>query len=450
MDKQTVLIVDDDPVILQNYGRMVRHLGYEPILAADPTQALAAMRSSAPAVALVDLKMPQMDGIELANRIKDIDARVQVVVFTAYASIDTAVAAVKAGAFDYVEKPLSPDKLRHLLERVLERRDERAAGETATFHGLIGQSREMREMFTLVRKIAKTDATVLIQGESGTGKELVARAIHAESLRAHNAFVPVDCASLPPGLLESELFGYEKGAFTGAYARKPGILEYASGGTLFLDEIGEMGQDLQAKLFRVLQEKSFRRVGARAETKADIRIVSATNRNLEDQVKEGRFREELFYRLNVVQMNIPPLRDRKEDVLPLAQHLLERYSPVVGAEAVGFSEAARECLRDYSWPGNVRELENAVQRAVYLAEGREIQPDDLPVRVKRAGRTIATADLPLKEARRVWVEEPERIYLLELLQKNQWNITKSANAAGVDRKTFYTLLARHGLARESA
>jgi DNA-binding NtrC family response regulator len=380
-----------------------------------------------------------------------------VIVITGHGSVESAVEAMRAGAFDYLLKPLpSNDTLRLTVNRAAERRrlvdENRRLREPLAprvgFEQVVGQSPAMRAVFELVRKAARSDANILIEGESGTGKELIAQAIHAQSRRAGEVFVPVDCAALPDTLLESELFGHERGAFTGAERVKPGMIEVADRGTLFLDEIGELPVTLQSKLLRALQERQIRRVGATKFLNVDIRLVSATNRDLEAQVRRREFREELLYRINVVAIALPPLRERRGDIALLAHHFLRRYGRNREQPLEGFEPDALAVLESYAWPGNIRELQNVIERASALADGPTIGVRDLPAHVRgRRGPPPPepSRDLPLTQAREVWLRNFAEAYLGDLMRRHGGNVSQAARAAGVDRKTLRRLLTRHGI-----
>jgi DNA-binding NtrC family response regulator len=418
MTMRRVLVVDDEPDMVENCARILKRAGHQCLTATDPQRALALVDSERPDLLLTDLKMPGMDGMEVLRRAHEVDPALPVILITAFASIESAVAAIKQGAFDYLPKNFSVDQLRVAVERGLRQRElqlenrnlrEQLQG-TLGLENLIGRSPAMAKVFELVRKAARSDANILVLGESGTGKELIARAIHANSPRASQAFVPVDCASLPEQLLESELFGHEKGAFTGAVKSKRGLMEVADRGTLFLDEIGELPVALQAKLLRVLQERQLRHVGGTALIDVDVRLVAATNRDLREAVAKGQFREELYYRVNVIAIPLPPLRERAGDLKLLAHAFLKRYG---GERVKGFDDAALQTLEGYAWPGNVRELQNVIERACALADGERVTRSDLPDYLLQGGggvRGVAqlptgpalppSGDLPLKDPRR--------------------------------------------------
>jgi DNA-binding NtrC family response regulator len=461
-DAPRILVVDDEPDMVENCARILGRAGYRCLRATEAARALQFLEEERPDVMLTDLKMPGMDGMELLRRAHDLDPTLPVIVITGFATIESAVAAIKEGAFDYLPKTFSVDQLLLAVDRARRQRElalenrhlRQQLQETFGFENIIGKSPAMVRVFELVRKAARSEANILVLGESGTGKELIARAIHANSARAAQAFVPVDCASLPEHLLESELFGHEKGAFTGAIRSKPGLVEMAHRGTLFFDEIAELPLSLQVKLLRTLQERQIRRVGATSQTTVDIRLVSATNRNLRDAVIRGQFREELYYRVNVIAIELPPLRERAGDIRLLIQAFLRKYGH---GQVTGFDDEALEALEAYSWPGNVRELENVVERACALADGRTARRRDLPeyvllrqtLRAEPVPAGLAdaslgpTAGLPLQEARERWLSTLESTYLRDLLERHGGNISAAAKAAGIDRKTFHRLVSKH-------
>jgi DNA-binding NtrC family response regulator len=463
MSEPRILIVDDEPDMVDNCARILRRTGHRCLTTTDPRRALALLESERPDLLLTDLKMPEIDGLALLRRAHELDPALPVIVITAFATIESAVAAVKGGAFDYLPKTVSLDELTIVVDRALRQRrltleNRNLREQLQTTFGLdnvIGRSPAMAQVFELVKKAARSEANILILGESGTGKELIARAVHANSPRAAQAFMPVDCASLPENLLESELFGHEKGAFTGAIRTKPGLMEVASGGTLFLDEIGDLPVSLQVKLLRALQERQIRRVGGTALVDVDVRVVSATNRNLRETAVRGQFREELYYRIDVIEIRLPPLRERAGDVRLLAHAFLKRYGQ---GRVHGYDDAAIAALEAYPWPGNVRELQNVVERACALAESDTITRRDLPDHVFGGGPRAAapgapaaaveshlagTTDLGLKDAKDRWMAVLEASYLKELLDRNEGNISAAAKAAGIDRKTFHRLINKH-------
>ena len=462
MSGERILILDDEADMVENCRRVLSHDGYQCLTTTDAEQALRMIESEPPDLVLTDLRMPTIDGLEMLGRVRELSPRTPVIMLTAFATVETAVAAVKAGAFDYLPKPFTLDQLRVTIERALGQRRltlenlhlREQLQETYAFDNIIGRSPAMAQVFELVKKAARSEASILIVGESGTGKELIARAIHVNSRRAAEAFVPVDCASLPENLLESELFGHEKGSFTGAMTAKPGLVEVAHRGTLFLDELGELPAGLQVKLLRALQERQIRRVGGTKPIDVDIRVVSATNRDLREMSSKGAFREELYYRINVIAVELPPLRSRKGDVALLAHAFLKKYG-FNHTTLRGFDVEAMAALEGYSWPGNVRELQNIIERACALAEGEMITLDDLPehihdsqpVSVSAEGQQVRRFDISfsLKEAREKWMGELETAYVQDILQRNGGNVSQAARAAGIDRKTFHRLLNKHHL-----
>jgi len=464
MSRTRVLIVDDEPDMVENCARILGKGGHDCLTATGGRRALALLESERPDLLITDLKMPELDGMELLRRARELDPALPVIVITAFATIESAVAAVKEGAFDYLPKNFSVDQLRVAVERALrhrglqvENRNLREQLQQALgLDNIIGRSPAMTQVFELVRKAARSEANILVLGESGTGKELIARAIHANSPRAARAFVPVDCASLPEQLLESELFGHEKGAFTGAVRSKPGLMEVAHLGTLFLDEIAELSPALQVKLLRALQERQIRRVGGTSLVDVDVRVVSATNRDLREAIAKGRFREELYYRVNVIAIQLPPLRERAGDAKLLAHAFLKKYGL---GRVTGIGDDAMAALEGYGWPGNVRELQNIIERACALAEGETVTRRDLPEHVlaplvappPAAGAApteralTAGAELPLKDAKERWMLVLEAAYLRDLLDRHDGNISAAAKAAGIDRKTFHRLINKYQL-----
>jgi DNA-binding NtrC family response regulator len=465
MTASRVLIVDDEPDMVENYTRILRRAGYRCLATTDPQRALGLLEAERPDVLLTDLKIPELDGMELLRRARALDPGLPVIVVTAFGSIESAVAAVKEGAFDYLPKTFSVDQLTLAVERALRHRRLHVENrnlreqlqETLGLENVVGRSPAMAQVFELVRKAARSEANILILGESGTGKELIARAVHANSGRAAQPFVPVDCASLPEHLLESELFGHEKGAFTGAVRSKPGLIETARGGTVFLDEIGDIAVGLQVKLLRALQERQIRRVGGTSLIDVDVRVVSATNRDLVETMRRGQFREELYYRINVIEIRLPPLRDRAGDVKLLAHAFLKRYGQ---GRMEGFADDAMSTLEAYAWPGNVRELQNVVERACALAEGSMVTRRDLPQHVAQGAHRVASGasnavpqdlagavgpNTPLTEARERWLAVLEATYLRDLLARHDGNVSAAAKTAGIDRKTFHRLINKHRL-----
>ncbi len=452
MEKPKILVVDDEKDMLENCVRILDHAGYQCYATSDTLKALELIDKVAPDLALVDLRMPQLDGIGLLRAIKGRSPGIVVVLITAYGTVQTALESVKGGAFDHLAKPFTAEQLREVVSRALDfKQSARNAGrerkKQVRFDEIIGSSPAIKRVLELVENICDTPANVIVYGESGSGKELIARAIHYNSLRTNAPFVPIDCASLPETLLESELFGYEKGAFTDAYKTQPGLIEFANGGTLFLDEVAELTPALQAKLLRVLEERKVRRLGGRELIDVDVRIISATNRDLREMVERRQFRQDLYFRLNVVSLRVPPLRERVTDVPALAQHFLRQFCQNANRKIDGISAAAMLILQQYSWPGNVRELRNTIERAASLAASRYILPTDLPEEllsaVERSGSFGHLAGF--QKAKSAIVEQFEREYLTELLARTKGNIPQAAELAAMHRTAFYRLLRKHGI-----
>jgi DNA-binding NtrC family response regulator len=452
-----ILVVDDERRQRDILQMILEAEGYEAVTASNSRQALLAVRAQPFDVALTDLKMPDMDGIALLQEIGRTQPGICVILMTAHGSIDSAVDAMRKGAFDYLTKPLEKEVLLLVLRRAMERsllvRENQLLHEQlqARFRldNIVGSHGSMQDVFRVVHKVAASNSTVLIYGESGTGKELVARALHEESGRRDRPFYAVNIAALPEGILEAELFGHEKGAFTGAEARKIGLFEQASGSTLFLDEVGELRKDLQVKLLRTLQEREILRVGGTERIKVDVRIVTATNQDLELAVKEGRFREDLYYRLNVIPILLPPLRERRTDIPLLVEHFVAKYSTPGRTRRV--SEEALKILIAYEWPGNVRQLESVIERAILLSEGVEILPQDLPAAI-RAGLTpsrIGVLGLELPDSG-VDLEELERSLILKALEKTVGNVSRAARLLGLSRRTLQYRLEKMQTARNGA
>jgi len=450
--RPVILVVDDDPGLRESF-RLILEDEYEVVDAADGPTALGILRSSQVDLVLLDIRLPDMDGIEVLERIKATDEGVEVILVTAVKTLRTAVAAMKLGAFDYLTKPFEEDELLSVIRRALERRSleqevvflRSELARRHDFDELVGQHPEMQRLYRLIAQVARTTTTVLISGESGTGKELIARAIHHQGPRRDKAFVPVSPAALSDTLVESELFGHERGAFTGAFQRKVGRFEMAHGGTLFLDEISLIKPDLQAKLLRVLQEREFERVGGTRSIRFDARIIAATNVDLKQAVTDGRFREDLYYRLHVVPIAIPPLRERREDIPLLAQHFIRQYSQQFTRRIEGLSGEALAVLQEYRWPGNVRELQNVIERLAGLAEGPLISLSDLPLDllVPDQYARSRTAGFSLVEA----TEEFERQIVLRMLERVRWNVSEAARLLGVHRNSLKVRLARWRLRR---
>jgi DNA-binding NtrC family response regulator len=436
-----VLIVDDEPNVRRVLSVLLRRDGYRTLEAGDGEEALRELDAHPVHAVVADLKMPRMNGLELLDAVQRLHPGVPVVLLTAHGTVGSAVEALKLGALDYLTKPYDPEEVRQVVAKAvktcaLDSQETQTDRDDDPESLLIGPSPSLAEVMRVVERVAPTLATVVITGESGTGKELVARSLHRRSERAGAPFVKVNCAAIPDGLLESELFGYEKGAFTGAGARKPGRFELAHEGTLFLDEIGEMPLSAQPKLLRAIQEGRFFRVGGTRTVSVDVRLVVATNRNLKEEVQKGSFREDLYYRINVVPIRLPALRQRREDIPILAERFLERFAARQQRHFDGFAPEALELLRAHSWPGNIRELENAVERSVLLADGTVIEAEDLPGELQRdLGASAGTAErMPLRERVRRETRRLERDAIREALRATDGNVTRAAKRLGLSRR----------------
>ena len=438
-----VLIVDDEFSVRDSLVHWFEKDGYRTASAQDGKEALRMLEEAPWDVILLDIKMPGMDGLELQRRIREVNPDVPVIMITAFASVDTAVRALKEGAFDYVTKPIDPDELSHLVRRAVERHRlqrenlqlRHKIDQLASPSTIIGASPQMGKVLELVKSVAETDTTVLIRGESGTGKELIAQTIHANSRRRYFPIVPVNCGAVPESLLESELFGHEKGAFTGAQYRRKGKLEMADGGTLFLDEVGTISPQMQVNLLRVLESKEFMRLGGSRPVHVDFRVICATNQDLEQLVKEGRFREDFYFRINVISVSLPPLRDRREDIPLLAQHLLAKYAQEMNRPFTGFDATAMDLLVRCAWPGNVRELANAIERAVVVGRPPMVRAEDLPVHVNGKD-AIAVGDS---------LADVEKAQIRLILERTGGNVTRAAETLGIDRVTLYNKIKKYGL-----
>jgi two-component system response regulator HydG len=448
--KEKILVVDDE----QSHRTMLKAVltkeGYDIFEADDGMSAVRSVENEPFDLILMDIRMTDMDGIEAMGQIKKMSPSIPVIMMTAYASVKTAVEALKSGAYDYLTKPLDIDELKILIKKALEHYrlqeenvflKERLA-DRFNFSNIIGKSRRMKELFENLSLVAPSDATVLIYGESGTGKELVANAIHQNSPRAQKPFIKVSCAALPETLLESELFGHERGAFTGALSRKAGRFQLADGGTLFLDEVNVMSSTTQVKLLRVLQEREFEPLGSTKTIHVDIRLITATNRELEVEVKEGRFREDLFYRLNVVPIHLPPLRERKEDIPLLADHFFKLYQEKNKKSIKGFLPKTIDTLMRYDWPGNIRELENFIERAILLCRSEYISPKDLPPPLQ--GEQLEEQPI-ISIPSGMTLEEVEREAIIQTLEENGGNRTQTAQILGISRKTLQNKLKEYGI-----
>src|SRR5476649_1703302 len=455
-----ILIADDEDIVIKSCLRILEGDEFQVEAVQDGREALRKIEENPYDVLILDIMMPNMDGLEVLRRVKETHPNVDVIMITGLSQIDTAVQAMKLGAFDYISKPFEPDELKLVVQRALERR--RLLQENLTlkselsskyrFENIIGLSPQMQAVYRLIAQCAPTSSTVLITGESGTGKELIARAIHYNSLRKDKPFVAVDCNSLSENLLESEMFGHVKGSFTGAVVNKKGMFEVADSGTLFLDEIGNISLATQAKLLRVIQEREFKAVGDTRTQSANFRLLTATNKDLKSMVADGTFREDLFYRINIFPILIPPLRERRDDIPHLAFHFLNVFSEELGKKVTEFSEGAMSALVHHDWPGNVRELENTVHRAVILATDKVVRQahlaniiDTLPRLELDVPRTSDELKRIKKVAREKSVENIEKLFVLEALKRNDWNVTKSAEATGMQRANFQALMKKHDI-----
>lgn len=447
MQSAKILIVDDELIMRESLAGWLERDGHEVEKTASGEEALEILKESRFDILLVDIKMEGMSGLDVLKQVKEGDPDVEIVMITAYGSIATAIEAMKNGAYDYLLKPFEPDELGILIEKIIEHQAQvreniflkQQYQDRTRFESMIGQSRAMQEVFDLIGDIAPVGSTILITGETGTGKELAAKAIHTNSPRCEGPFVSVNCGGIPEHLMESELFGHQKGAFTDAKATKKGRLELAHGGTLFLDEIGEISMRMQIDLLRVLEDHVFYRVGGTQSIETDFRVVAATNKNLEEAIKEGTFREDLYYRLNVISFRMPSLSERKEDVPLLAEHFLHRFSQETNKAVDLISREAMDEMMLYEWPGNVRELENAIERAVVVSKGRKLIPEDLPI--FRPEYLTPPLDNTLLEV--------EKVHVSRILKENQWNVAKSARILGIDRSTLYNKIKRHNIRKAS-
>ncbi len=447
-----ILVVDDDRALLEALIQALEQMGYEVLGESDPLQGLPRVDSWGPDVAIFDLKMPGMDGLELLRRALVAQPELPVLLLTAHGTIETAVQAVREGAYDFLEKPFDLTKIELTLQKALDYRGQRSryrslvetTARKGEFEGIVGESAAIRKVIEAVQAVAATDSTVLVTGESGTGKELVARAVHVAGLRKEKPFVTVDCASIPDSLLESELFGHVKGSFTGAYRERAGYFEAAADGTVFLDEIGEIPQVLQKKLLRVLQEKTFSRVGETRQRATEARIVAATNRNLEQWVTDGGFRQDLFYRLRVIEIQVPPLRERAEDVPALVDHYLARLGRKLDRKVQGVTPGALTALRQYVWPGNIRELVHLLEQIMTFHDPQILDLPHLPGYLRAAAEPAlpAGAYADLKER---LLDEAGREYFQKLMNYYQGNVTRVAEHAGLNRRHLHRLLLKLGL-----
>ncbi|RPH59177.1 MAG: sigma-54-dependent Fis family transcriptional regulator [Acidobacteria bacterium] len=451
-----ILVADDERSIRELLAIVLRRDGYEVILAENGRTALNVLEQEPIDLLISDIKMPDMSGVEVLRAAKQVDQDILGIMITAFASTESAVEALRMGAYDYVSKPFDVDELKIIVRNALERRQlrqenlllKRALQSSHQFSSIVGRSETMLAVFKLIETVAPTNSTILVTGESGTGKELVARAIHFNSLRRDRPFVAVNCGALPEQLLESELFGHMRGSFTGASANKKGLVEVADRGTIFLDELGEMSPMMQVKLLRVLQERRFRRVGGTEEVEANIRVIAATNQDLAKMVADGRFREDLYYRVNVIQVQLPPLRDRQEDIPLLAGHFLEKFREQMGKNVASISQEAIGYLERYDWPGNIRELENVIERAVALESSAAVLPDSLPPQLRglpsKNGQTVTQlpdAGFDLE----AHVENMERDYIAQALKRAGGKQSKAAELLGMSFRSFRYYVKKYNL-----
>ena len=442
----TILVIDDDETMRDSCKEILLKDNYDVKLAETGETGLELLRKNVFDIAIVDLKLPGINGIEVLKNIKEKSPEVVVIVITGYATVSSAVDAMKFGAYDFLPKPFTPDELRVIIKRALEKKNLTIENTLLKEHlmikneeeVIIGKNKVMQQIYRLIKKVSPTDSTVLIYGETGVGKELIAKSIHRNSLRSNNPFITVDCGGLAESLIESELFGHVKGSFTGAIATKYGRFELANGGTIFFDEIGNISLNIQSKLLRAIQEREITKVGDSKAIKIDVRIIAATNKNLEKLVKDGKFREDLFYRLNVVPISLPPLRERRDDISQLANYFLKKYSIKRRKEVTSLSDSAMKILIQYDWPGNVRELENIIERAVVLSEGKVIEPTDL-LHYRLIEETSG------KGTKYKYLEEVEKEHIAKALKIFEGNKTKAAKYLGIDRKTLRSKMEKYNL-----
>ena len=463
---ERIIVADDEPNLRRVLAGILGREGYDVLLASNGEEALGLVDSGV-GVVITDLRMPRIDGMTLLRTIVRDSPDIPVIIITAHGTVDTAVEALKLGAFDYIEKPFEQEQLRSIVAKALDQHrvqqdqpriavtddDTQVPGR----FGLVGDSAGMQQVYAVIDKVADTPSTVLITGESGTGKELVAKALHQHSAREPQPFIKINCAAIPKTLMESELFGYEKGAFTGAVGQKPGRFELADTGTIFLDEIGEIPVEMQVKLLRALQESEFERVGGIKTLKVDVRVITATNRDLEREVKQGNFREDLYYRLNVVPLRLPPLRERKEDIAHLCEHIVRRFNERLKKNARGLTPDAMERLMGYSWPGNIRELENVLERTILFTDAEWITAGDLPAELTASSAPTGREPtgqhiLPqedegktLKDIVRAETERVERDLIIQALDETAGNVTQAAKRLGISRKSMQMKMKEFGL-----
>ena len=454
MDK--ILVVDDERSMRDFLSIMLKKAGYDVTTAVDGEEAVNVLHKDIFDLVLTDLKMPKVDGLQVLKTVKDLSPDTVVIVITAFASTETTVEAMKEGAYDYITKPFQNDEMKIRIKKALEKRRLSAENillkkqlkDRAVFDNIIGKSEKIEKVFELVRKVSDSMSNILIYGESGTGKELIARAIHFNSRKKDKPFVTINCGALPEGLLESELFGHMKGSFTGAVFNKEGLFEVANGGTIFLDEVGETSPAIQVKLLRVLQDKEFKRVGGTKEIKVDVRIITATNRDLSKAVSEGKFREDLYYRLNVIPITLPPLRERTDDIPLLADHFLNKFNKALNKNVKGFSQTTMELFRNYEWRGNVRELENVIERAVALSNSEIITPEYLPDILRDSSRSSSAIPVNIPHEGldlEGLIGDIEKELLLKALEKTNWIKKDAAKLLHLNFRSFRYRLDKYNL-----
>jgi DNA-binding NtrC family response regulator len=444
--KPRILVVDDEPSLRTVLAANLMRENYVPILASDGAQAIGMLRKEQVQVVVTDMRMPNVDGMALLDHITNAYPEIPVIMITAHGTVDTAVEAMKKGAFDYITKPFEQSELKIIIAKAVATNKlsghQTIAVDEGRF-GLIGTTQAMEDVFSVVDKVADSPTTILITGESGTGKELIARALHVNSSRSDKPFIRINCAAIPKDLIESELFGYERGAFTGAVSSKPGRFELAHDGTLFLDEIGEIPLEMQVKLLRALQEQEFERVGGIRTLKVDVRLIAATNQNLEDAIAAGRFREDLYYRLNVVPIRMPALRGRKEDIRLLCTHIITKYNDRLKKQVNDLSEEALSAFYNHDWPGNIRELENVLERMMLFSSSSELQLDDVPEELRQAGGSafvaadgVTLGGQGLKEVVKEITAQSERSLIVQALKETSGNVTRAAQVLQISRKSL--------------
>ena len=452
--KTKILVLDDEEDMLKGFSKLLQAQGHKAYPVLNATAAANVLAEEEIDIVFTDLLMPDIDGLQVLEMVQKSNPSIPVIIFSAYGTVDRAVDAMKAGAFDFIEKPFDAERVSLVIQKAMNHLNlyrERnnlldQLEEKFKFDNIIGASPEIRKIFEMVETVAKAEANILITGESGTGKELVARSIHAHSDRKTSPFVPVNCGAFPENLFEAEIFGYEKGAFTGANKRKIGLLEYANGGTFFMDEVCELPASIQTKLLRAIQDKKIRHLGGNELIQVDVRIISATNDNIQKAVSCSKLREDLYYRLNVINIHLPPLRERKGDIRLLAEVFLKKFSKKMHKDITGFAADVLNYFENYKWQGNIRELENVVERAVTLSKGKKITIAELPSYLfPDKAEAILFDQLKFTEAKQIVIEDVEKKYLLHLLSKHNGNITKMAEDAGMTRRNIHRMLNNHNI-----